>query len=239
MIHIYNRHCNFSPIGANKERPVKGFDRKKCFYSLYEYVADDGDFNIVFDGKIDGSHFTYDLPSTYDVKLRTIAAGSGVKSYIQTIDMALSDGHKDDDILYFVEDDYLHNWNSNEVLLEAFDLFKDHKAYVTLYDHGDKYSDMYGGLFSQIFATKSCHWRNTPSTTDTFACTVKTLKADYSFHKRWSEWGGNYSQDHQRSLDISNPSNRSFFISSIPGYSTHVDKWLSPCVNWDQVNEDL
>lgn len=92
----------------------------------------------------------------------------------------------DSDIVYFLEDDYLHLPDSKQLLIEALEI----ADYATLYDHPDQYLcriSSHGGaaplnnrdLHSyRIFLTGHSHWREIPSTTMTFAVQVKTLRED-------------------------------------------------------------
>ena len=76
----------------------------------------------------------------------------------------------DDDIVYFVEDDYLHLPKSRQVLLEGIE----RADYVSLYDHADKYipASKGGNPFieddaaeiTKVFVTKTTHWKLTNST---------------------------------------------------------------------------
>jgi hypothetical protein len=92
---------------------------------------------------------------------------------------------KDDDIAYFIEDDYLHLPQAPEVIIEGLKFFD----YVTLYDHPDKYKNHDGPVNpyaklntysekTEVIEGKSTVWRTSNSTTMTFAVTGKTLKAD-------------------------------------------------------------
>ncbi|HEX9944575.1 MAG TPA: hypothetical protein VGG03_21400, partial [Thermoanaerobaculia bacterium] len=81
----------------------------------------------------------------------------------------------DDDVVYFVEDDYLHLPGSQQLLLEAIGV----ADYASLYDHNDKYINAneggpnpfieYGGEVTRVVRTRSSHWKLTNSTTMTFA----------------------------------------------------------------------
>ena len=92
---------------------------------------------------------------------------------------------KDDEYVYFVEDDYLHLPKAFDVLKEGLDI----SDYVTLYDHPDKYraSNMplnpYAKMNQYSESTEVIEgplsiWRTTNSTTMSFALNGKTLKED-------------------------------------------------------------
>ena len=87
---------------------------------------------------------------------------------------------KNEDIFYFVEDDYLHLPKSPEAIEEGLRYFE----YVTLYDHSDKYKVT--GMPLNPFAKANRYsesteivkgptqlWRTSNSTTMTFAVTGK------------------------------------------------------------------
>ena len=106
--------------------------------------------------------------------------GSFWKIYEIALDMA-----KDDDIFYFIEDDYLHLPEAPIALEEGLHYFD----YVTLYDHPDKYNLHHGPInpyakknryseLTEVVAGPNHWWRTSNSTTMTFAVTGKTLKAD-------------------------------------------------------------
>ena len=91
----------------------------------------------------------------------------------------------DDDIVYFIEDDYLHVPQAGEILEEGLTVFD----YVTLYDHPDKYGVFGKGRNpyvdddrlsepTRIFKGRRVLWRTTNSTTHSFACLVRTLRED-------------------------------------------------------------
>ena len=92
---------------------------------------------------------------------------------------------KDDDTLYFIEDDYLHLLDAPAALDEGLQYFD----YVTLYDHPDKYKRNSGPVnpyakqnryseSTEVVIGAHHLWRTSNSTTMTFAVTGKTLKAD-------------------------------------------------------------
>lgn len=144
----------------------------------------------------------------------------------------------DDDIIYFIENDYLHRVNSDIVLKEGIELGAD---YVTLYDHPDKYIDAQyggnpfiegGGEITRVFLSKTCHWKLTNSTTGTFAATIKTLKHDYNIIKKYAN--NQYWNDFHMFTELKEQGQT--LISPIPGYSTHGETlWLTPLINWNDI----
>jgi glycosyltransferase involved in cell wall biosynthesis len=112
------------------------------------------------------------------MKLKIIESNLGNSgSFVSALELAVK--LPPDDMVYFVEDDYIHKADAVKVLAEAIP-FAD---YVTVYDHPDKYGPYYdGGEVSKVFRTKSSHWRFTQSTTMTFAAQVKTLQEDLEYY---------------------------------------------------------
>lgn len=241
-IHVFQRHCNSSKSSMHKNRP-EWFDRKYTFMQFLESMQNSDkveSFAILHDsipGPID-DHFL----NTCDVDdmIISIKGGSDAGSFLAMIDIVLERHDKglisDDDILYFVEDDYLHRDGWIDILLEGMELLPN--TYLTLYDHPDKYSSMYSQLTSQILCTNSCHWRTTPSTTSTFACRLRTLKRKLDIHLRHckdSQYRGvGAITDHQRFIDLWQSGET--LISCIPGYSAHVETgMLSPTIEWSSI----
>jgi hypothetical protein len=144
----------------------------------------------------------------------------------------------DDEVVYFLEDDYLHLDGSRTALLEAID----RADYVTLYDAPDKYvpARMGGNPYieddgadpTRVILTKSRHWRLTNSTTMTFATRVKTLREDNDVWKQFTE--GNHPHDFQAFLALRAKGRA--LLSPIPTLSTHCEPaWAAPLVDWSLV----
>ena len=128
-----------------------------------------------------------------------------------------------------MEDDYLHQSGWCEILLEGFTL---PTHYISLYDHLDKYIDSgYDSLVSKVMVSDSVHWRTVPSTCNTYAAKVGTLKEDYNIHKHYSDASPDgISMDHAKFVHLGNIGKR--LITSIPGYATHCDHLQSPTIDW-------
>lgn len=137
----------------------------------------------------------------------------------------------EDEIVYFVEGDYIHDKNSKSILLEGYKLLDVAVEYVTLYAHPDK--EMEEGIKPEyIFRSNSSYWRSSDSTTMTFSSRVKTLKEDKSIFDKWIS--GVHPNDHQMFLELR--SRERILISPMPGYSTHGEtKWLSPFKDWSKI----
>lgn len=223
---IFLRMCTFSNASKGKARPV-WFDREKCFDVIHKECPR-GELTVIFDGD-PGTHFV----SKKGVPIIQTNQGTEAKSFLFMLDHVKSLDLSPEEIVYFVEDDYLHKPGFSKILEQGFETGAD---YVTLYDHGDKYQPGYfqmhaPGFPLQMVTTKSTHWRTTPSTTNTYAMKFKTLLTDFDIHKRFST-GCDISDDHNKFLALWK-GGRSL-ISCVPGYSTHCDyAGISPCVAWE------
>lgn len=231
-IEVFSRHCVFSKISQHKER-LPTFSHAKCFQN-WLITLDETKANITYFLDVaNGNRLDHYLEGKEVIELQE---GTESGSFLSILNHVQKLKLHPDTILYFVEDDYLHLPGWIDILKEGFQV----KAvdYVTLYDHRDKYKDpMYENLEAKLYFTQSCHWRETPSTTQTFACRFKTLLEDMVFHKQFSE-NVKISQDHLKFLALKEKGRK--LISSIPGYATHVDgENLSPCRDWKNILQNI
>jgi hypothetical protein len=225
-IEVFLRHCYYSKLQElpSRERP-SWWDKEKVFNNFKNtYNPKTTNYTIVYDehyGKIENT-FLKDEENIY-----LIDCGKESLSFIETCKYILSQNFDDDTIIYFLEDDYIHRPEWDKVLIDGFTL---PVQYVTLYDHGDKYQEMYKNFMTKVLHTELSHWMPVPSTTNTFGTKFKTLKEDYLIHEKYSI-GYEPSFDHGKFIELHNRGRS--LISSIPGYSTHSHKdFLSPCINW-------
>lgn len=161
--------------------------------------------------------------------------GYGNKSYLFALEMALK--REKNEIVYLVEDDYLHLEGSYKIINEGLDI----SDYVSLYDHPDKYMARCnmgnpfveeGGENTKVLLTKSTHWKITNSTPMTFAAKVSTLLEDYEIHRHYCE--GTMSDSFRMFLRLAKNSRK--LVTPIPSWSTHGEtQWLAPLIAWHKV----
>lgn len=228
MISVYYRHCYYSKI---QELPGRGrpswYNKEKVFQNFKSTIDKEiVNYKIIYD------EFHGSIENTFlkdEQNVHKINCGGEAKSFLETLKFLQNQNHDPNDIIYLLEDDYIHHYQWVKTLLEGFSL---PASYVTLYDHKDKYTSYYYNFNTKVTFTKSCHWMITPSTTNTFAAKYSTLIDDLEIHQKYST-NVEPSVDHQKFLDLSKKGK--ILISSIPGYSTHCsDKFLSPCVDWEK-----
>ena len=169
-------------------------------------------------------------------KLKTIehvSVGHGAGTFNLALNIALN--LPDNEIVYFLENDYLHKPEADKILEDGFDLGFD---YITLYDHPDKYLNPFegGNPFcsgraedTRVYLGEYCHFKLTNSTTMTFAAKVKTLKEDESILRKWTK--DTHPYDFQMFMELKQRGRR--LASSIPGFATHGETdYLSPLTEW-------
>lgn len=136
-------------------------------------------------------------------------------SFQLALEMAI-ESNKDDDLIYFIEDDYLHKHEAPKMLEEGIK----RADYVTLYDHPDKYTRYYNmGEYSKVIKTESSHWRFTASTCMTFASKVKTLKEDMEVWKKHTS--DTHPWDHKIFVELGEKGRK--LAVPIPGAACHTD----------------
>ena len=230
MIHVFYRHYNVQ--GSEEWRP-KWFDYEKCLINFLNTIESNDNifFTVIYDGD-DSENFIF----KYNLNLIRISAKSDNESFRQTLEIIKNSNINENDIVYLLENDYLHTPNWDSKVIEFFNSNDD--AYLSLYDHGDKYMSGYDNLRSKIIVTNSCHFRTTPSTCGSFLCRMKTLIDDIKFHQEVPNFLYNITKtpvDHGKFLMLNFLKERSIY-SSIPGLSTHcLNGLLSPTIKWENI----
>jgi len=170
-------------------------------------------------------------------KIHYVSMGDGAKTFNYALDYALNNLN-DEEIVYFLENDYLHKPGSYQALIEGINFGS---SFVSLYDHPDKYLDpsMGGNPYcsggaedTRVYLSYSTHWKVTNSTTMTFASKISTLKRTEHILRKWTS--GSHPDDFSMFIDLRN--DNELLITPIPGFSTHGETfWLSPLVNWNEI----
>lgn len=156
-----------------------------------------------------------------------VKVGHGAGTFNIALNMALQ--FDDNEIVYFVENDYLHREGSDVVLVEGITMGA---HFVSLYDHPDKYVNAAsgGGEVTKLFLSKNSHWKITGSTTMTFASKVSTLKIVEPILRKHTIEPHPYDYEmftELRSMTYS-------LLTSIPSYSTHGETaYLAPLIDWE------
>lgn len=226
-IEVFLRHCYHTNVGGSAINRPKWWDKEKVFQNFKRTLnPETTNYTIIYDKHYGERSETFlkDEETVHEIN-----CGKESLSFCETLNYILSKDFDDDTIVYFLEDDYVHRPGWDKVLIDGFNL---PIHYVTLYDHADKYQEMYKNFMTKVLHTELSHWMPTPSTTNTFATKFKTLRQDYNIQKKWST-GYEPSADHAKFIEL-NQTGR-VLISALPGYSTHCHKEvLAPCINWEE-----
>lgn len=180
---------------------------------------------------------TKTMVNSKGVRLHEVTNKSGALTFRDAYELAISEAD-DDEIVYLLEDDFLHKPKSKlllETILDEFD------CYATTYDHPDKYLDpTYGGNpfcdggaeDTRLYFVKNSHWKITNSTVMSFAAKCSRLKSDRDLIYKHSN--AHLTDSFRMFLELRQIG--ILCVSSVPGYSTHCEtNWLSPLTNWDEV----
>ena len=222
-----------SDAGYNKIKP-NYIDNEKCLANAVN-VFKDADWSIIADNV---SEETNNMIQKYKSRnhINYVSVGHGAGTFNLALDEALN--YNDNEIIYFIENDYLHKLESQKILEEGFNLGA---SFVALYDHPDKYLDPRNGgnpyceggaEDTRVYLTDSCHWKMTNSTTMTLAAKVSTLKRVEPILRKWTS--ETHPNDFQMFIELRNQGE--LLITPIPGYATHGETaWLSPLTDWSKI----
>ena len=222
-----------SDTGYSKVKPDY-IGNEQCLKNATE-VFKDADWNIIADNT---SELTTNMIRKYVAEdlIKGVSVGHGAGTFNLALDKALT--YDDNEIVYFIENDYLHKPKSQKILKEGFNLGA---PFVSLYDHPDKYLEPSqggnpycdgGAEDTRVYLTDNCHWKITNSTTMTFAAKVSTLKRTEPILRKHTS--GTHPNDFQMFLELRQ--NNELLVTSIPGYSTHGETaWLSPLTDWSKI----
>jgi len=222
-----------SDAGYKKEKPDY-INNETCLKNATS-VFKDVDWSIIADNiSIETNDMIQKYKSRDHIYYASVGHGAG------TFNLALNEAltYNDDDIVYFIENDYLHKPDAVKILKEGFELGA---SFVALYDHPDKYLDPSkggnpycegGAEDTRVYLTDSCHWKITNSTTMTFAAKVSTLKRVESILRKHTS--GTHPNDFQMFSELRQLGE--LLITPLPGYATHGEtRWLTPLTDWSTV----
>ena len=219
-----------SEIGYPKDKP-NYINNKNCFENALQ-IFNKANWYVIADNV---SNETKEYLNSKVKTIKYVSVGHGAGTFNLALDVALS--LPSSEIVYFLENDYLHKPGADKVLEDGVNLGFD---YVTAYDHPDKYLNPFegGNPFcngraedTRVYLGQYCHFKLTNSTTMTFTSSVKTLKEDENILRKWTK--DTHPHDFQMFMELKQIGRR--LASSIPGYSTHGETaWLSPLTDWQK-----
>jgi len=223
-----------SDAGYNKVKP-KYINNRNCLWNAVNTFQDVAfeDWTVIADNV---SEETDVIIQSYIPKesIEYVSVGHGAGTFNLALDKALT--FDDNEIVYFIENDYLHLPNSKKIIEEGLDEIG--ADFVSLYDHPDKYIDganpyvQGGGEMTRVMLSTSSHWKVTNSTTMTFASKVKILRKTENVLREYTQ--GSYPRDFDMFVHLYNSAH--YLVTPIPGYSTHGETaWLTPLIDWSKI----
>ena len=221
-----------SDAGYKKEKPDY-INNENCLKNATE-VFKNASFLVIADNVSEPTKKMIRKYIEEDSDVEYVSVGHGAGTFNLALDEALT--LDDDEIVYFIENDYIHKPNSQKILEEGFELGA---PFVTLYDHPDKYLDPSKGgnpycqgraEDTRVYLSDSIHWKITNSTTMTFAAKVSTLKKYEDTLRNFTK--DTHPNDFQMLLHLREQGG--LLLTPLPGYATHGETaWLSPLTNWE------
>jgi len=232
MIKVYYRLSNLE-AGLSKKK-IPNATKKHC---LENCIKEFGLENITILGDRLNQE-TLDYVNSLNIRLIQVDNGTGSGTFRDALNLAIKENN-DDDLVYLLEDDFLHKPKSKKLLIEGLSKYN---SYITLYDHPDKYMNpenggnpyiQQEGENTKLVKTDSVHWKITNSTVMSFAARVSRLKEDYNLLFKYSS--NRITDSFNLFLELSQTKGV-VVLSSIPGYSTHCESlWLTPFTNWSKI----
>jgi hypothetical protein len=225
-IHIYYRHSTINSPG--RFRP-SWFNYEKCFKNLLHTIEgyDDINLTLALDGDI-----SQDFTKNYQNKFTLFSTDckSSLFSYRALLEYIKEQHMESNELIYFLENDYLHTDNWIDKTRNLFSTYAE-LNYVSLYDHNDKYfPEHVNDMISRVYTTNTHHWRTIGSTCGSFIITRDIFDKDYDI---WSTTVG----DHNTFMYLNENRNR-FVMTPIPGLSTHcMEGLMSPTIDWETINK--
>jgi len=227
MIIIYR----ISDAGYKKEKPDY-INNENCLKNATE-IFKDASWLVIADNVSEPTKKMIRKYIEEDSDIEYVSVGHGAGTFNLALDEALQ--YDDDEIVYFIENDYIHKPDSQKIIEEGFTLGA---PFIALYDHPDKYLDpskggnpycQGGAEDTRVYLSDSIHWKITNSTTMTFAAKVSTLKKYEDTLRNFTK--DTHPNDFQMFLHLREQGG--LLLTPLPGYATHGETaWLSPLTNW-------
>ena len=228
---LYYRICDH---GYPKEKPDY-FTKEYCLANaVKEFPVNKVEWHVLADNISEDTFLMIRKYIPEDV-IKRVSVGHGAGTFRMVYEEAIL--QEDNTLVYFLEDDYLHIPHSLDILKEAAEC--NYTDYLTLYDHPDKYSNQtnpyvtHEGESTIVYWCGHRHWKETNSTTMTFAAFADVLKKDQKTFWNWTK--GRHPWDFVLFTDLRKMSGRRLSCP-IPSCSTHGEaQYLSKGINWETI----
>lgn len=246
MLHVFYRAC-----ALENQRPRPSFYSKAlCLRSCLQAftLLSEARFVLIHDGPIRHDLRVLAEPCGEIVELPSVGEA-------QSFIFALQEAAKcaSGDLIYFVEDDYIH---LREALLKLVECYKEVPCeYITLFDDPLRYKlsdDVPPDLplpQDTLYVSTTHHWRTIESTTLTFAGKARIIKEDaeiFSQHVLRRAHDKRYIADRESwrqlqglgSFSATSPKRK--LVGAIPSLAAHCEVTaLSPTIDWNRLAEEI
>jgi len=207
----------------------KWFNKLKCFKNFFDNIPPETDVYVLHDG---WQGLLHGYIAQHNVHIENVDFKSNEKSLKETFKIAEDAFTSGYEVVYFLEDDYLHTPGGIDCILKGAARY----GLVTGFDHLDRYirdDDVtFGKDYIAFCGATKCHWRTAESTTCTWACNKETwdqIKKDvveYSLNDRLL-----FRRLYLDGVRLWTP---------IPGVSTTLDyTTFSPGIDWKSINDNI
>ena len=243
-LHIYYLHYNTKEFEHRSRDPRKHrpswFSYDLCLANILKTVshrkfAGKVHFTLWHDGELKPNSLSNNVLTAIataeqsGVLFKAVCGefGSGAKSAFNLhYHLAGDTNIADDDLVYTLENDYLHQdgWLDKVDELVNSGISFD---YISLYDHADNYLlNVHKNFKNQMFYTRSHLWRTCFSTCYSKLARHRTLREDLAILLKYDDF---------LACALFNLKNRILMVST-PGLSTHAMTGLeSPAVDWNRI----
>lgn len=172
-------------------------------------------------------------------KINQVRVGNGAASFNLALDYVLQLTDNDTrtvlnpmEIIYFLENDYLHLPGSESKLIDMFDNLEPDFAtlyccpdkFITPQEGGNPNVEWDGGYLTKVYFCSNQWWCMADSTTMTFAARLRTIVKHEDILRKHTN--GNHPWDYQMFMELRD--NDASLLMPIPSLSTHGETaWLA------------
>lgn len=225
----YSLHGLKRPFGLTKKKVTE-----ICFKSLIDSARFVGDYKIYVIGDELGEE-SLSFYKDYEVTMINEKFGND-KSLEKCFQMAKE--FPDGDIVYFVEDDYLH---LQKALPSAIFFLKYVDGFLHLTDYPNFY-EVGHFIQTEILLTPFNHWRRAPSTTFSFMTRAKQIKDNFGLLIKSCENADDtlfstiFGWDDKTSMATGKRTQSLY--SPLPSLATHMHEGtMAPGIDWKKIAE--
>ncbi|CAM4159278.1 Glycosyl transferase family 2 [Roseateles saccharophilus] len=230
--HVYITHDR--ERFPQKHRPSE-FNHDDCFRNLVETVGNHpskGVVKIIIYYNGTREQFLSDPLCAYldkievNVEVFLLSTKSAVEAVLVLLRETLSMDLNDQDIVYFLENDYIHHENWVNEVLSAYSSNIPFD-YLSLYDHPDRYKIPKNYQNTELFTTGTRHWVTAPSTCGSFLVQFGKFKRDFKYVYSTKN-------DHQMFSRLTGKLKRKL-ITPVPGLAVHcMAEHLDPIQRFEE-----